>query len=221
MNETLARLHLVDWKGIGLENFGKEGNYYGRQISIWTRQYLASKTDQIQEMEFLIDWLPKNIPNYSEKEATIVHGDFRLGNLLFHKTEPRVIGVLDWEISTIGHAFADLAYCCLPYYTEPYHGIFRGLANKNVKELGIPSEQEFIRQYCEKTNRSEVVNWPFYVAFALFRTAAILQGVYKRSLQGNASSARAQGVGILVQIIAQLASQAITKNENDQKIAKL
>ncbi|MBF0276225.1 MAG: phosphotransferase family protein [SAR324 cluster bacterium] len=187
--ELLANLHQVDYESIGLgEGFGRPGNYYERQISRWSKQYNASKTEELKTMEKLMQWLPQNIP--SSSETVIVHGDFRIGNMIIHETEPRIVAVLDWELSTLGHPLGDLAYCCQDYYWDLKD------QNKN-SELGIPSEEEILGRYCELTGRGIIENWAFYIAYNLFRSAAIIQGVYKRGLEGNASSELAVSMGEL------------------------
>jgi aminoglycoside phosphotransferase (APT) family kinase protein len=180
MCRVLAALHSVDYKAKGLTDYGKPGNYFERQIGTWTKQYVAAKTHDIPSMDRLIEWLPKNMPD--DETTTIVHGDYQLYNLMFHPTEPRVVAVLDWELSTLGHPMADLAYNCMKYH-DPSQAPALG--------EGIPTEDEFITMYCKRTGRERIPHWNFYVAFGIFRLASIIQGVYKRGLQGNASSAAA------------------------------
>jgi aminoglycoside phosphotransferase (APT) family kinase protein len=199
MNDVLARLHKVDFAGIGLGDFGRPGNYFERQISRFIQQYRAAQTEQIPEMEELIAWLPGNIP--LEDSVSIAHGDYRLENTIFHPTEPRMIAVLDWELSTIGHPLADLAYNCLGYhYINPRQG---GLVGIDHGATGIPTEDEHVRRYCERTGRGPIEKWPFYVSFSLFRLASISQGVYKRGLDGNASSETAAQFGNTCQFLAE------------------
>jgi aminoglycoside phosphotransferase (APT) family kinase protein len=201
MNAALAKLHAIDPAAIGLADYGKPGNYYSRQISRWTRQYEASKTEEIEAMTRLIDWLPVNIP--AGEEVSIVHGDFRLENMIFHATEPRVLAVLDWELSTLGHPLGDLAYNCMPYYsTHPRMG---GLDGYDCAANGIPTEAEYVAAYCRRTGRAGIDAWPFYMAFSLFRSASILQGVYARGLAGNASSESATSLGGMVRMSAERA----------------
>jgi len=189
-NNTIARLHNFDFEALGLGDYGKPGNYFERQISRWIGQYRASETSQIASMDKLIEWLPDNIPD--DESASIVHGDFRLDNMIVHPTEPRVIAVLDWELSTIGHPLADFTYHLLTWQM-PEIGIGSiGLAGKDLEALGIPSEDEYVRWYCERTGRSEIANRGFYAAFNLFRLAAILQGIAGRVRDGTASSAHAR-----------------------------
>jgi aminoglycoside phosphotransferase (APT) family kinase protein len=199
MNDVLARLHKVDFAGIGLGDFGRPGNYFERQISRFIQQYRAAQTEQIPEMEELIAWLPGSIP--LEDSVSIAHGDYRLENTIFHPTEPRMIAVLDWELSTIGHPLADLAYNCLGYhYINPRQG---GLVGIDHGATGIPTEDEHVRRYCERTGRGPIEKWPFYVSFSLFRLASISQGVYKRGLDGNASSETAAQFGNTCQFLAE------------------
>ncbi|MBV1904760.1 MAG: phosphotransferase [Pseudomonadales bacterium] len=181
---VLAALHNVNPDNAGLGTFGRPGNYFERQISRWSKQYRASKTEDIGEMDKLMDWLPKHCPQ--SDEVHVVHGDYRLGNVLVHPTEPQIVAVLDWELSTLGHPLADLGYICMDYHTDPYDG--EGLDQPNLNELGIPTEAEFINAYCEASNRPPIDNWKFYLIYNLFRSAGIIQGVYKRGLDGNASS---------------------------------
>lgn len=189
--QVLAKLHNVDPEAVGLAEFGRPGNYYERQIGRWSKQYVASKTDEIEAMEKLMEWLPKNIPE--QKKTVIIHGDFRLGNMLIHPDEPRIIAVLDWELSTLGDGLADLGYLCQDYHGEAYEDM--GLAGADLEKLGIPTEQEMVAEYCREAGIDKIDNWPFYVIFNMFRSAAIIQGVYKRGLEGNASSSRAVEFG--------------------------
>ena len=202
--EMLARLHQVDYQSVGLgEGFGRPGNYFERQISRWSKQYLASKTEELETMEHLMEWLPANIPQ--SDETVIVHGDYRLGNTIIHPTEPKIVAVLDWELSTLGHPLGDLAYCCMYYYDE--------LENeKELTESGIPTENEFLARYCELTGRETIENWNFYIVYNFFRSAAIIQGVYKRGLDGNASSKIALSLGENCRKRADKAWQMVEKN---------
>ena len=187
MVDAIAKLHQVDFRAVGLEDYGRVGGYMTRQVGRWTKQYEASKTDEILEMEQLIAWLPEHLP--ADDETTISHGDFRLENMIFHPTEPRVLAVVDWELSTLGAPFADLAHNCLPYHVpDELRGDITGL---DYLKYGIPSEEAYVAQYCELTGRETIPNWTFYIVFALFRIGAIIQGVYKRGLDGNASSPQA------------------------------
>ena len=198
MNDVLARLHKVDFNSIGLSDYGKPGNYFARQISRFITQYRSAQTESIAEMEQLIDWLPGHIP--VEESVSIAHGDFRLENTMFHPTEPRMIAVLDWELSTIGHPLADLAYNCLGYhFMNPRQG---GLTDVDFSTTGIPGEQDYVARYCSRTARGAISNWSFYLSFSLFRLASISQGVYKRGLDGNASSENAAQFGNSCQLLA-------------------
>ena len=181
---VLAALHGVDPTAVGLAEFGRPGNYYERQINRWTKQYLASRTEQIDAMDRLIEWLPDNIPEPGP--TVIVHGDYRLGNTLIHPTEPRIVAVLDWELSTLGDALADVGYLCQDYHGDSYTD--EGLAAADLGALGIPTEDEFVAEYCRHAGRESIDNWRFYLIYNMFRSAGIIQGVYKRGLDGNASS---------------------------------
>lgn len=183
MNATLATLHQVDFKAVGLEGFGREGGYASRQIKRWSQQYINAKTEEVSSMDSLIEWLPNNVP--ADDSTTIAHGDYRLGNIIFHPTEPRVVAVLDWELSTLGHPLADLAYNCLAYYVA---GDPRGdLLSVDLDVLGIPSAQAYVRAYSQRTGRDAEADWTFFLVLSLFRLASITQGVYYRGVQGNAS----------------------------------
>ncbi|MBW1781957.1 MAG: phosphotransferase [Deltaproteobacteria bacterium] len=208
MNDTLAKIHRVDWQALGLADFGKPGNYMARQVDRWTRQYMASKTDDMEAMDHLIDWLEKNIP--ADDSATIVHGDFRLENLIIHLTEPRVVAVLDWELSTLGHPLADLAYNCMNYYIPVRESRVSGYRGLNLTELGIPEEMDYVSAYCRRTGRDSIPNWNFFIAFSMFRLIAIIQGVYKRGLDGIASSDKAKYYGEYARFLADLAWKTVT-----------
>lgn len=191
--DTLAALHSVDVNQVGLGDYGRPEGYVARQVSRWTKQYLASKTDDMPAMDNLMDWLPKNLP--STDECAVAHGDYRFGNLMFAPDKPEVIAILDWELSTLGHPLADLAYYCLPYHLPSDMEGSRGLAGEDLEALGIPDERETIARYCQQTGRDGIADWHVFLAFSLFRLAAILQGVYARALQGNAANADALQVG--------------------------
>jgi len=191
MNQVIAALHSLDPGAVGLGDFGRPGNYLARQIARWSRQYQASETDKQPAMDALIEWLPRHLP--AEAEARIVHGDYRMDNLVFHKTEPVVVGVLDWELSTTGDALADFAYHAMMWRVSPE--LFRGLAGVDFASLNIPTEAEYVAAYCRRTGRPAVENWEFYIVYSLFRLAAILQGIAKRALDGTAASAEAVAVG--------------------------
>ena len=197
----LAALHSVDYTARGLDSFGKPGNYFSRQIGRWSKQYVAAKTDDIASMERLMDYLPANVP--SDENSCIVHGDFRLGNILVHPTEPKVAALLDWELSTLGHPLGDLGYSCMSFH----HGIVGSvsLEGHTGPATGIPTEEEFLAEYCRLTGRDGIPNWNFYLAFSFFRLASILQGVYKRGIMGNASSAEALEKGRMAREIADVA----------------
>jgi aminoglycoside phosphotransferase (APT) family kinase protein len=201
MNAVIAALHSVDYHAVGLGDFGRPGNYLGRQIARWSRQYRASETETIGAMDRLIEWLPLHLP--PEGPAAIVHGDYRMDNLVFHKTEPRVIGVLDWELSTIGDPLADFAFHAMMWRVTP--DLFRGLAGVDFAGLGIPTEAEYLAAYCRHTGRAPIAEWEFYIAYSLFRLAAILQGIAKRALDGTAASAEAGDVGRLARPIGEMA----------------
>jgi aminoglycoside phosphotransferase (APT) family kinase protein len=194
MARVLSALHAVDPAAVGLADFGRPGNYYARQISRWTRQYVESKTDEIPAMEALMEWLPANVPG--SDETRIAHGDYRIGNCILHPTAPKVAAVLDWELCTLGHPLADLAYFCQNYRGEATPG--SSLVGLDLATMGIPDEARFVARYCELSGRGAIENWAFYMVFVMFRSAAIVQGVYKRGLDGNASSEHAHMFGALV-----------------------
>jgi aminoglycoside phosphotransferase (APT) family kinase protein len=207
MVDALAKLHKVDVRAVGLEDFGKTGNYMGRQLSRWQKQYEASKTEDIPAMSGLSEWLAAHMPE--DDSTTIAHGDYRLENLIYHPTEPRVLAVLDWELSTLGHPLADLGYNCMAYHLEStgtggsgIHQHGRGIHGPDLVALGIPSEAEYVAEYSKRAGRA-VPDLDYYVAFAMFRRAAICQGVYKRGLDGNASSENALNVKPLVRFYSE------------------
>ena len=194
---VMAALHKVDHTSVGLEDYGKAGNYFARQISRWSRQYKAAETETIESMDRLCEWLEKNIPE--DDRTTLVHGDFRFDNLIFHPEEARGLALVDWELSTLGHPMADLAYTSMGWLVQtPFHGPLGPVASA---ESGIPTMDEFVADYCELTGSSKIENWNFYLAFSLFRSASIVQGVYKRGLEGNASSQKALMLGMFVKIL--------------------
>ena len=207
MNRVLAALHSVSVDAVGLSDYGKPGNYYARQIGRWTKQYRASETETVADMEALIEWLPNHIPE-GEETIALVHGDYRLDNMIFHPTEPRIIGILDWELSTLGDPLADLAYQLMAWQF-PREGGIAGLAGMDRNELGLPSDEDYIAAYCQRTGRSSIDNWPFYMAFCFFRIAAILQGIKKRAQIGTASSAEADSRAIMVGPLAALGAACI------------
>ncbi len=209
MNRVISELHKVKFAERGLADYGKPGNYFERQIGRWSKQYTASITQPIPEMDQLMQWLPAHIPASARDESmvSIVHGDFRLDNLLFHPTEPRVLAVLDWELSTLGHPLADFSYHCMAWHIPP--GTFRGIGGLDVCSLGIPTEVDYIRRYCERTGLTTpealAADWNFYLAYNLFRLAAILQGIAKRVEAGTASSAQAVSSAAGAPLLAKMA----------------
>ncbi len=209
MNRVLAALHSVDPASVGLEDFGRPGNYFERQVSRWTKQYRASETEHSAAMETLIEWLPANMPE-DDGQVSLVHGDFRLDNLMFHATEPRIIGILDWELSTLGHPLADLSYQVMAWQLPDSEGV-RGLMGVDREAIGLPSDEAYIQRYCERTGRTKIDNWNFYLVFCFFRLAAILQGVKKRALIGTASSAEADARGAMVEPLAELGLQYLER----------
>ncbi len=211
MNDVLARIHNVDYRAVGLGDFGREGQYIPRQIARWTSQYDLAKTSQVESMELLKQWLPDNLP--PGDETRVNHGDYRLGNTIVHPTEPRIIAVLDWELSTLGHPLADLGYNCMMYHFGEGFGASAGYAGMDLRAFGIPTEQEYLSAYARRTHRKEIANWNFFVAFSLFRLAAIVQGVYKRGLDGNASSETATQYGDRARTLADLA-WSLVKNHS-------
>jgi aminoglycoside phosphotransferase (APT) family kinase protein len=204
LNRVIAQLHTIDYNAIGLGDYGKPGNYFQRQIERWAKQYKASETETIEPMDQLIAWLPANIP--PGEDTSIVHGDYRLDNMIFHPTEPRILAVLDWELSTLGHPLADFSYHCMAWHI-PHPG--RGIGGLDHAALGIPSEEDYMRRYCERTGLATVdelkADWNFYLAYNLFRIAAILQGIAKRVEAGTASSAQAVASAAGARPMAELA----------------
>ena len=209
MNRVIAALHSVKFVERGLADYGRSGNYFERQIARWSKQYVASVTQPIPEMDKLMEWLPAHMPASARDEGrvSIVHGDYRLDNLMFHPTEPRVIAVLDWELSTLGHPLADFSYHCMSWHIPAELG--RGIAGLDIAGLGIPAEHDYIRRYCQRTGISDVEalqrDWNFYLAYNMFRIAAILQGIAKRVEAGTASSAQAKASGDTARPMAELA----------------
>ncbi len=192
--DALARLHLFDWRAGGLGDYGKPEQYAARQIARWSKQYDASRTEDFAPMESLRSWLSAHTPP-DDGQATVVHGDFRLGNLIYDARRPEVVAILDWELSTIGHPLSDLAYCCMGYHLPPGDATTLGLSGLDLEALGIPPERELVERYAAATGRDPHGQFRFFAAFSLFRMAAIQQGVYARSLKGNASSAYAHRFG--------------------------
>ncbi len=208
MNRILAALHQVDLEKTGLSDFGKPGSYFERQYTRWSSQYRATELRPIQAMETLMQWLGENLPE-DDGRVSLVHGDYRLDNMIFHPSEPRVIALLDWELSTLGHPFADVGYQCMQLRMPDNKGGVSGLRGRNLGELGIPTEEEYVAKYCESTGIDGIDNFGFYVAFSFFRLAAIIQGVAKRALDGNASNKNAATMGEFVEPMAELALEAI------------
>ena len=202
-NKTLAKLHNIDYKKIGLEDYGKPGNYVARQVSRWSKQYRASETDDIEAMNNLIEWLPKNIPD--DDETSIVHGDYRLDNMILKDNQ--VMGILDWELSTLGHPIADFSYHCLSWRTQEAFW-----DQSKLKELGIPNEREYMDMYCENTGKDLSKNWEFYMAFNMFKIAGILQGILGRVRDGTAASKHAEDRGMMVYPLSEAAWKTIKEN---------
>ena len=201
MNAVIAALHSIDYVEVGLAEFGRPGNYMGRQVARWSRPYQASETEKRPAMDRLIEWLPCHLP--PEGEPRIVHGDYRIDNLIFHPTEPRVIGVLDWELSTIGDPLADFAYHTMAWRVTPE--LFRGLAGVDLAALGIPSEEEYVAAYGARTGHGRRPDWEFYMVYSLFRLAAIMQGIAKRAIDGTAASREADELGRLARPVGEQA----------------
>ena len=209
---VLAALHSLDPAGIGLADFGRPGSYFARQIKRWTDQYRASETASIDAMESLMQWLVQQTPD-DDGQSTLIHGDYRLDNLIMTHDKVRIQAVIDWELSTLGHPFADLAYFCM-CLRMPNHEQIRGLAGVDRAVLGIPEEADIIHQYCTLRGIDDIDHWPFYLAFSFFRLAAICQGVLKRALDGNASSEQALKVGALAPLLAKMGLNIVMTGEN-------
>ncbi len=199
MNRVLAALHDIDIDAVGLADYGKPGNYFERQVGRWSKQYRASETSLIPAMEKLIDWLPQNLPA-DDARVSLIHGDYRIDNIIFESNACRARALLDWELSTLGHPFADLAYQCMQWRL-PQDAVIAGLGDSDRGKLGIPDEAEYVARYCQRRGLSAIANWNFYLVFSFFRFAAILQGVLKRALDGNASSEKAFAYGALAPIL--------------------
>ena len=209
MNRVLVNLHGLNPAAIGLADYGRPGNYYARQIARWGDQYRASATGVIADMDALIAWLGNNTPA-DDGRVSVVHGDYRIDNFIFAPDAPKITAVLDWELSTLGHPFADLAYQCMQWRL-PNAGEFRGLGGLDKVALGIPDEAAYVALYCQRAGLARIDNWSFYLAFSFFRMAAILQGVKKRALDGNASNPeRGLRMGEAVPVLAQLAMQLVS-----------
>ncbi len=203
MMRVLALLHDVDVKAVGLDDFGKPGNYFERQIGRWSGQYRAAETHRIDAMETLLTWLPRHLPA-DDGQVSLIHGDYRLDNMIFHPSRARAVAVLDWELSTLGHPLADLAYYCM-CLRLPRTGAVKGLAGMDRRDIGVPEETALMEQYCRMRGIGAIDHWPFYLAFSFFRLAAICQGVYKRALNGNASGNTAMEVGSVSEALADMA----------------
>jgi aminoglycoside phosphotransferase (APT) family kinase protein len=201
LNRVIAALHQVDYAAAGLRDYGRIGSYVERQVARWSKQYQAAGADRIEAMDRLIEWLPKHIP--AGDETSIVHGDYRLDNVIFHPTEPRILAVLDWELSTLGHPLSDFAYQVMAWRLGPQE--FRGLKGADLASLGIPREEQYVAAYCGRTGRAGIPDWEFYLIFNMFRIAAILHGVLSRALQGNAASADAVAAGSRARPVADVA----------------
>jgi aminoglycoside phosphotransferase (APT) family kinase protein len=204
---VLAAMHDVDVDAVGLGDFGKPGNYYQRQIGRWAKQYRAAETGNIPAMEKLLEWLPASIPA-DDGQVSLIHGDYCLANVMYHPHQPAIAAVLDWELSTLGHPFADLAYCCMRLRLPPQSDV-RGLGDLDRDALGVPDEEEIIRQYCALRGIDGIDHWNFYLVFSFFRLASICQGIVKRALDGNASSETAIEVGKMTGPLAQMAVDLI------------
>jgi aminoglycoside phosphotransferase (APT) family kinase protein len=207
MNRVIAALHRVTPQAVGLGDFGKPGNYFARQISRWSQQYKASETESIPAMDRLIEWLPAHVP--ADEETTIVHGDYRMDNLIFHPAEPRIVAVVDWELSTLGHPLGDIAYHVMTWRFTPE--LFRGLAGTELAPLGIPDEAAYVAAYCQRTGRARIEHWDFYMAFVMFRMAAIFQGIMGRVRDGTASDAKAREAGAKARPVAELAWRQVER----------
>jgi len=205
MIDALIALSHVDVDAIGLSDFGKPGNYFARQVTRWTEQYRAAETQRIDAMESLIAWLPRHVPDDGAR-AALVHGDFRIDNLIWHRDSPRIAAIVDWELSTLGHPFADIAYLCMALRL-PRNGVLPGLAGLDRDALGIPPESAIVERFAAGSGHDPRPHWNFLLAFQFFRLAAIAQGVLRRALQGNASSERAMQAGAMTTTIATLGAE--------------
>jgi aminoglycoside phosphotransferase (APT) family kinase protein len=207
MNRVLAALHEVDVVAVGLDDFGRPGSYFERQISRWSGQYRVSETDPIPAMDKLIEWLPRNLPA-DDGKVSLIHGDYRIDNIIFDTSSAGARALLDWELSTLGHPYADLAYQCMQWRMER-DCVIPGLGDIDRHSLGIPAEAEYVAQYCQRRGLESIPDWNFYLVFGFFRFAAILQGVLKRAIEGNASSKKAFDYGALAPVLARKAVELI------------
>jgi len=207
MNQVLVDLHSVDVDKVGLADYGRPSNYFSRQTDRWSKQYRASELETIGDMDRLMEWLPQNMPA-DDGKLVLVHGDFRLDNIMFHPSEPRPLVLLDWELSTLGHPYADLAYQCMQLRLDN-DSVLAGLGGIDRQALGLPSEEDYVALYCQRMGLENIPNWNFYIVFSMFRFAAILQGVAKRAQEGNASSDKASRMGLLVKPLAKMAVELI------------
>lgn len=219
MNKALVALHRVDLDAVDLRSYGKAGNYFERQFGRWTSQYRATELQTIDAMDSLILWLESHLPE-DDGRVCLVHGDFRLDNIMFKKDKPEVIAVLDWELSTLGHPFSDLAYQCMQLRMPQGLGSIDGLQGIDRASLGIPSEQEYVADYCQRMGITQIDNWTFYLAFSFFKLAAIVQGVAKRASQGNASNEHANKVGAFVEPLAKMALSIISDADDEKSLSK-
>lgn len=213
MNKSLVALHSVDINAVGLQDYGKAGNYFERQFGRWTSQYRSTELQEIKAMDQLMLWLENHLPE-DDGKVCLVHGDFRLDNMMFAKDKPEVIAVLDWELSTLGHPYSDLAYQCMQLRMPQGMGTIDGLKGVDRESLGIPTEEQYVADYCKRMGIDKIENWSFYLAFSFFRLAAIVQGVAKRASEGNASNEHANKVGAFVEPLAQMALSIIEQSSN-------
>lgn len=207
MNRVLASLHDIDPDAVGLADYGRPGSYFERQVGRWSKQYRASETETIEAMDRLIEWLPANMPD-DDGQVSLIHGDYRMDNIIFRPNSPEALALLDWELSTLGHPYADLAYQCMQLRIGSSE-VVPGLGEVDRAALGIPTEDEYVAAYCHRRGLAGIPNWDFYIVFSFFRLAAILQGVLKRAIDGNASSKKAFEYGALAPRLARLAAELL------------